>query len=81
MGTLITIWLVVTGIYYLCVVMLRLAVKLPAIIAIIITLPAMPFIVAYRNRAEHPYQAKAIYWLGGILYVLIAIILIVDGHL
>lgn len=68
MGTLITIWFVVTGIYYLCVAMLRFAVKLPAIIAIIITLPAMPFIVAYRNRAEHPIQAKVIYWGWGTIY-------------
>lgn len=38
-------------------------------------------IVAYRNRAEHPIQAKAIYWLGGIFYALIALIVIADGHL
>ena len=56
--TLITIWLVVMGIYYLCVAMLQLAIKLPAIVIFVLTLPAMPFIVAYRNRVEHPIQAN-----------------------
>ena len=68
MGTLITIWLAVMGIYYLCVATLRLAVKLPAAVVTLVTLPAMPFIVAYRNRAEHPNQAKAICWLWSALY-------------
>lgn len=79
--TLITIWLVVTGIYYLCVGLMRLAIKLPAIVVFIILLPVMPFIVAYRNRVEHPILAKGIYWMGSILYVLLGIIAIVDGHL
>ena len=81
MGMLITIWFAVTGIYYLCVATLRLIVKLPAIVIFIILLPAMPFIVAYRNRIEHPIQAKTIYWMGGMLYVLLGIIIMVDGHL
>lgn len=81
MGTLITIWFAVMGIYYLCVATLRLAVKLPAAVVFVLTLPAMPFIVAYRSRAEHPIQAKTIYWLGGIFYALMALIVIVDGHL
>ncbi|MDE7304352.1 MAG: hypothetical protein K2N04_00330 [Alistipes sp.] len=81
MGTLITIWLAVMGIYYLCAATLRLAIKLPAAVVFVIALPAMPFIVAYRNKAEHPIQAKAIYWLGGIFYALIALIVIADGHL
>ena len=81
MGTLITIWFAVMGFYYLCVATLRLAVKLPAVVMFIILVPAMPFIVAYRNRVEHPIQAKTIYWMGGILYVLLGIIIMVDGHL
>lgn len=81
MGTLITIWFVVMGFYYLCVAMLRLAVKLPAVVIFIILLPAMPFIVAYRNRAEHPILAKSICWMWGIIYVLWGIIIMVDGHL
>ena len=81
MGTLITIWFVVMGIYFLGGAMLRLAIKLPSVVLFIILLPVMPFIVAYRNRAEHPILAKGIYWMGGILYVLLGIIAIVDGHL
>lgn len=80
-GTMITIWLALMGCYYLCVVLLRLALKLPAAVVFVVCLPAMPFVVAFRNREEHPIQAKAIYWMGGILYVLIALIVIVDGHL
>lgn len=79
--TLITIWLVVMGIYYLCVAMLQLAIKLPAAVIFVLTLPAMPFIVAYRNRAEHPIQAKALCWKYGVLIALITLIIIVDGHL
>ena len=81
MGTLITIWFVVMGIYYLGVATLRLAIKLPAAVIFVLTLPAMPFIVAYRNRAEHPNQAKTIYWIWGTLYAILCIIAIVDGHL
>ena len=81
MGTLITIWFVVMGIYYLGVATVRLAIKLPAVVIFVLTLPAMPFIVAYRNRVEHPILAKGIYWMGSILYVLLGIIAIVDGHL
>ena len=79
--TLITIWLVVMGIYYLCVAMLQLAIKLPAIVIFVLTLPAMPFIVAYRNRVEHPIQAKVLCWMYGVLIALITLIIIVDGHL
>lgn len=79
--TLITIWLVVMGIYYLCVAMLQLAIKLPAIVIFVLTLPAMPFIVAYRNRVEHPIQAKVLCWMYSVLIALITLIIIVDGHL
>ena len=81
MGTLITIWFAVMGIYYLCVATVRLAIKLPAAVIFVLTLPAMPFIVAYRNRVEHPIQAKAICWMYGITYVILGIIAMVDGHL
>lgn len=81
MGTLITIWLVAMGIYYLCVATMRLAIKLPAIVIFVLTLPAMPFIVAYRNRVEHPIQAKVLCWMYGVLIALITLIIIVDGHL
>lgn len=80
-GTILTIWFVLMGIYYLCAILLHLAVKLPAIIAFVVCLPAMPFIVARRNRKEHPVQAKALCWMTGILYALLALILLVDGHL
>ena len=83
-STMITTWFVVMSIYYLwvlCVGLMRLAIKLPAIVVFIILLPVMPFIVAYRNRVEHPIQAKVICWMWGILYVLFGIIATVDGHL
>ena len=81
MGTLITIWLAVMGIYYLCVATLRLALKLPAIAIFIILLPVWPLTVAYRNRVEHPIQSKAICWMWSILFVLWGIIIMADGHL
>ncbi len=81
LGTLIIIWFAVMGIYYLCVGVFRLSIALPAIALFIILLPVMPFIVAYRNRVEHPIQAKVICWMWGITYVLLGIIAIVDGHL
>lgn len=71
MGTLITIWLVLMGLYYLCIVGFHIALKLPVIVAFIICLPAMPFIVAYRNRKEHPIQAQIIYWGYPVFYALI----------
>ncbi|MCC8170955.1 MAG: hypothetical protein LIP00_04035 [Parabacteroides sp.] len=71
MGTLITLWLVVAGGYYLCIAGLRLAWKLPAIAVFIVCLPAMPFVVAYRNRKEHPVQAKIIYWGWGAAYLIL----------
>lgn len=71
MGTLITIWFILTGIYYLCVAVLRIAFKLPMAVAFILALPAMPFIVAYRNRKEHPIQAKTIYWGWGLIYTML----------
>lgn len=81
MGAVIMLWFAVMGIYYLCVVVLRLALKLPAAVVFVLTLPAMPFIAAYRNRTEHPVRAKAICWMWGMLYVLWGIIIMADGHL
>ena len=78
MGTLITIWLVLMGLYYFCIIGLRIALKLPIIAAFIICLPVMPFIVAYRFRKEHPAQAKGLYWLWGITYALFTLIYFLD---
>lgn len=69
-GLLITVWLVMTGLYYLVICVLRLALTLPAAVVFIVSLPAMPFIVAYRNRTEHPVQAKVLCWLCGVLYAI-----------
>lgn len=74
MGAFLTIWLALMGIYYACVVGLRLAVKLPAAVAFAVCLPAMPFIVAYRNRSDSPIQAKAICWLWGLLYAIVLVL-------
>lgn len=73
MGTLVTIWFMLTGVYYLCVAITRMAFKLPMIVAFILALPAMPFIVAYRNREEHPIQAKTIYWGWGLIYTVLIV--------
>ena len=71
MGTLITIWLVLMGLYYLCIIGFHLALKLPIIVAYVVCLPAMPFIVAYRIRKEHPFQAHFIFWGQLLFYALI----------
>lgn len=78
---LFAVWFVVMGCCCVCAAVLRLAVKLPAAVLFAVCLPAMPFIVAWRNRQQHPIQAKIICWLGGILYLLIALIVLIDGHL
>ncbi len=78
-NTLFGIWLVVLGIYYLLKIAFHVAVGLPMILIKIITLPVMPFIVAYRNREEHPIQAKILYIGWGVIYALIIIICILDS--
>ncbi len=78
-NTLFGIWLVVLGIYYLLKIASHVAVGLPMILIKIITLPVMPFIVAYRNREEHPIQAKILYIGWGVIYALIIIICILDS--
>ena len=68
--------------YYLCVTVFRLAVTIPVRLAFLVCLPVMPFVVAYRNRKEHPVLAKTIVWLWGIFYSLwILLIVCLDGHL
>ena len=64
------------GAYYVCVAGLRLAVKLPAAAVFVLCLPAMPFVVAYRNRSQHPGQARAIFWLGGAFYALLLLVVL-----
>ncbi|MEG2758834.1 MAG: hypothetical protein RR908_03045 [Rikenellaceae bacterium] len=78
MGTLITIWLVVMLIYYISMSLFRSLILLPKAIYYIVCLPAMPFIVAYRNKEEQPKAAKAIYWLWGSLLSIIIVWAIVD---
>ena len=80
MGTLITIWLVLMGLYYFCIISLRIALKLPVIVAFIVCLPAMPVIVAYRNRIEHPILAKGIYCMYGTLCALLFLIYLLDKY-
>lgn len=67
-GTIITIWVVALGCYYLCAAGMRLALKLPAAVAFAVCLPAMPFIVAWRNRQQHPAQTKVLCFLWGLVY-------------
>lgn len=69
MGTLLTLWFIGSGIWYLCTAILHLLCKLPAAAVFLLALPAMPFVVAHRNRTEHPVQAKIIRICWGLLYV------------
>lgn len=80
MGTIVAIWLILVGGYYLCVAAFRLAIKLPVLVFYAVCLPAMPFIVAYRNRAEHPTMAKIIYIGWGLIYALITMICLLDRY-
>ncbi len=70
-GTLITCWFILVGCYLLFMAGLRLAWKLPAAIAFVVCLPALPFVVAWRNRRQHPVQSKILYCLWGILYAIL----------
>lgn len=78
MGTILSIWLLVVGVYYLCTALFHLALKIPAIVIFVVCLPAMPFIVAYRNRQEHPLQARFICWGWAIVYALLILICYLD---
>ena len=77
-NTLFGIWLVVLGIYYLLKIASHVAVGLPMILVKIITLPVMPYIVAYRNREEHPFLSKGIIWMYSIALALCILIFILD---
>ena len=58
----------------ICAAGLRVLQALPVVVLFILCLPAWPFIVAYRNRKEHPAQAKIIYIGYPFLYALIALV-------
>lgn len=75
-----TIWLVAMGIYYLGAVCLCLVKKLPAAVAFVVFLPAIPFIVAWRSRNEHPVMAKMIVWGWAIFYVLVLLTWLIESH-
>lgn len=66
------------GLYYIAVAGVRLAFKLPYFLFLIFCLPAMPFFVAYRNRKEHPTQAKLIYVGWGLIYGLCSVLIVLD---
>ena len=78
-NTLFGIWLVVLGVYYLLKIAFHVAVGLPMILIKIITLPVMPFIVAYRNREEHPIQSKMLFWIAGIFYAIFILGCLLDS--
>lgn len=65
------------AVYYFCVVCLRFALKLSAAVAFVVSLPVMPFVVAYRNRSKSPDLAKAIYLVWGLLYLILLIFCII----
>jgi hypothetical protein len=44
----------------------------------ILCLPAMPYIIAYKSKEQHPTQAKIIYWVYTVLYLLIIFIIIMN---
>lgn len=75
----ISIWFVVAVIFFM-VKIARVAVfHIPAVLAVLICLPAMPFAVAYKNRETHPWQARCIVIGWSLLYLLLAFILYMEN--
>jgi len=58
---------------------LRIVQALPAVAAVIVCLPVWPFVVARRNRHEHPIQAKMLYWLWGTFCLLAGFAIVMDA--
>lgn len=47
---------------------------------LVVFLPIMPYLVAYRNRKEYPKMSKAIVWMWSITVALIILIDILDTY-
>ena len=67
-------WASVIGFVYIFVILGRITLKLPMLAIILLALPIMPFVSAYRNRVEHPIQAKIICYLWGVIYAILFIV-------
>ena len=71
---LITVWVIISAAYVWGVVPYVLK-----ILAVLICLPAIPFVVAYKNRERHPGQARFIFAGWSLLYLLLAFILYMES--
>jgi len=50
------------------------------LVILVVFFPIIPYFVAYRNRKEHPIQSKTIVWLWSIIWILVALIVILDTY-
>ncbi len=73
LSIIVTVWLACMGLYYGGVFLFRSALYVPAAVAFVVCLPAMPFIVAWRTRHETPGKTKALYIIWGVFYALFAL--------
>lgn len=51
----------------------------PIAITIIVCLPVMPFVVAYKHRKKHPWQARSIVIGWSLIYLLLTFILYMES--
>lgn len=70
MAAWLILWFAVMGVYYLCAATLHIAVRLPRAVVFVVCLPAMPFIVAWRSRREHPVQSRVVFVVWSLLYAI-----------
>lgn len=76
---LITIWVFIASAYYVSRAVWNVVPYVPKILAVLICLPAIPFVVAYKNRERHPGQARFIFAGWSLLYLLLAFILYMES--
>ena len=76
---LITVWVIISAVYYVSRVVWGVVPYVLKILAVLICLPAIPFGVAYKNRERHPGQARFIFAGWSLLYLLLAFILYMES--
>jgi hypothetical protein len=77
MGTIISIYLIVA----LGVVFIKILFKFSFwTLFYALLLPALPFLVAYKNWKIKPVQSKMIVALYGLLYLMLLLILLIETH-
>ena len=76
---LITVWVIISAAYYVSRVVWGVVPYVLKILAVLVCLPAIPFVVAYKNRERHPGQARFIFAGWSLLYLLLAFILYMES--